>query len=62
MRRKIRMTTGNTSATRDDLWVGGRPPKRREPLPDRMILVYRVRDEPPPGWRPDGLPRPPSRT
>jgi hypothetical protein len=30
--------------------------------PGSKVFLVRVRPEPPEGWRPDGLPRPPART
>jgi hypothetical protein len=56
------MKNGVTSATHDDLFVGGRNPPKRRPRNDGTVFVYFVRPEPPEGWRPEGLPKPPPRT
>jgi hypothetical protein len=58
----IRLKNVSTSITTADLIVGGKVPKRKPPRPGSKVFLVRVRPEPPEGWRPDGLPRPPART
>jgi hypothetical protein len=55
--KKIYPKNGVTSATTEDLYLGGDVPKRRPPRPGSKIWVYGVNPEPPPGWRPDSLKR-----
>lgn len=57
MNKKIYPKNGVTSATTEDLYLGGDVPKRRPPRPGSKIWVYGVNPEPPPGWRPDSLKR-----
>ena len=54
---KKKIYPGSTSLTTEDLFLGGKVPKRRPPRPGETIWVVRVGPEPPPGWRPESLRR-----